>query len=51
MEVNAEINLKQQSKVNVQLIYRLILVSLAFCKTQIPLRVPEEIKRVFNPKS
>lgn len=51
MVQGTEINLKQQSKVNTQLIYSLTLMSLAFCKTQIPLRVPEKIKRVFNPKS
>lgn len=35
---------------NTQLINSLTLMSLAFCKTQKPLRVPEEIKRVFNPR-
>lgn len=51
MDVNAKINLREQSiYTNIQLVNSLTLMSLAFCKTQIPLRVPEEIKRVFKPR-
>lgn len=51
VEVNAKINSKpKRAFKNSKLISSLTLMSLALCKTHITLRIPEEIKRVFNPE-